>query len=144
MVYLFTVYYPFALALVFVASFFLVEIPAKGAFFLRALVALVIATFLAHVNRIFHIYPAHLYFPSGHTTFCLGVSVSLGMLRPWTLAVTLPLVVLLGVSMVALQLHTVWDILGAIPLVLVVYGIVQKSWRVSPASPPLDRTPVSP
>jgi len=65
-------------------------------------------------------------------------------LRPWTLAVTLPLVVLLGVSMVALHLHTVWDILGAIPLVLVVYGIVQKSWSVSSASPPLDRTPVSP
>ena len=144
MVYLFTVYYPFALALVFVASFFLVNIPAKGAFFMRALLALVIVTFLAHVNRIFHIYPAPLYFPSGHTTFCLGVAVSLGMLRPWTLAITLPLVVLLGVSMVTLRLHTVWDILGAVPLVLIVYGIVQRSWRVSPASPLLDRTPVSP
>ena len=141
---LFTTYYPFAIALVFLGCLYTLDIPKKGSFVSRAMVALIIATFLAHVNRIFDLWPAHLLFPSGHTTFCFGVAVSLGMLRPWTLAFTLPLLVVLGVSMVKLHYHTTFDILGAIPLVLVVYGIIHAYWRVSPDSPPLDRATVSP
>ncbi len=130
--------YPVALMLVFLACLFSAKVPAKGRFFLRALVALVIAVVLAHVNRWFDLWPAHRLFPSGHMTFCLGVALSLGMLRPWSLAITLPLLVPFGVALVALGFHTVWDVLGAIPLVLGVYGVVHKVWRVPPASPPLD------
>lgn len=136
--------FPPAIALIFLASFFVVKVPGKAAFYLRAVVALVIAVFLAHVNRIFYLWPAHLLFPSGHTTFCLGLALSLGMLRLWTLAVTLPLVVLLGVSMVTLHFHTPFDIVGAIPLVLGVYGITHWLWRVTPAMPHLDRVKISP
>ena len=118
---LLTYYYPHFIAVVFLAFLFIADVPGKGRFFLRALVALAIATFLAHVNRIFHLDPADLYFPSGHMTFCLGVSVSFAMLRPWTLAITLPFLVLLGVGLVAYHCHTVGDVLGAIPLVLGVY-----------------------
>jgi hypothetical protein len=133
-----TYYYPVVMALVFLAFFFLTRVPAKGRFFLRALVALVIAVFLAHVNRIFHLFPAHLSFPSGHMTFCFGVALSLGMLRTWTLAITLPLLIPFGMALVALHFHTVWDVLGAFPLVLVVYGVVHSVWGIPPASPPLD------
>jgi len=135
---------PFAMALVFLASLYSLDVPGKGSFFLRAMVALAVAVFLAHVNRIFSLWPAHLLFPSGHTTFCLGVALSLGMLRPWTLAITLPLVVLLGMCMVTLRYHTVWDILGAIPLVLGVYGLVHWLWREPPVLRPLDRRASSP
>jgi len=127
---LFTYNYPFAIALVFLGSLYAMDVPRKGAFFARAMLALVIAVILAHVNRIFHLWPAHLLFPSGHTTFCFGLALSLGMLRPWTLVITLPLVAVLGVSMVSLHYHTTFDILGAIPLVLIVYGIVHGLWRV--------------
>ncbi len=127
-------YYPLVMALVFLAGLFSTNVPAKGAFFLRAMVALMIAVFLAHVNRLFDLWPSHLLFPSGHMTFCLGVALSLGMLRPWTLAITLPLVVVLGVCMVILNLHSTLDILGAFPLALIVYGLVHWFWPVSPDS----------
>lgn len=140
---LFANYYPFVIALVFLGCLYTVDVPEKGAFFARAMVALIIATFLAHVNRIFDLWPAHLLFPSGHTTFCFGVALSLGMLRPWTLAITLPLVVVLGVSMVSLHYHTTWDILGAIPLVLVVYGVVHWCWRLPSESAHFDQATVS-
>jgi len=131
---LFTDYYPYAIALVFLGSLYTVEMPEKGAFFARAMLALVIAVFLAHVNRIFFLWPSHPLFPSGHTTFCFGLAWSLALLRPWTLAITLPLLVALGVSLVTLHYHTTFDVLGAIPLVLIVYGIVHKYWRVAPVA----------
>jgi hypothetical protein len=140
---LLTYYYPHVMALVFLAFFFSTPVPAKARFFARALVALVIAIALAHVNRSFDLWPAHRYFASGHMTFSLGVSLSLGMLRPWTLAVTLPLLVPFGVALVALHFHNIWDVLGAVPLVLGVYGIVHSIWSLSPASPPLDRAAIS-
>jgi hypothetical protein len=103
-----------------------------------------IATFLAHVNRIFHLYPAHLYFPSGHMTFCLGVSISLAMLRPWTVALTSPFLIAFGVALVVYHSHATGEVLGAIPLVLIVYGIVHAVWRIPTATPSLDRAAVSP
>jgi hypothetical protein len=130
--FLFTSYYPYAIAVAFLTFLFWMKVPRKGVFLSRALIALLIATFLAHVNRIFDLWPAHLLFPSGHTTFCLGLSLSLAMLRPWTLLITLPLLVVLVVSMVTLRFHTTFDILGAIPLVLIVYGIIHKYWRLEP------------
>jgi hypothetical protein len=141
---LFTTYYPLAIALVFLGCLFTIRMPAKGSFFARSMLALIIAVFLAHVNRIFYLWPAHLLFPSGHTTFCFGLALSLGMLRPWTLVITLPLVVVLAVSMVTLRYHTTFDILGAIPLVLGVYGVIHWLWPVSMESPRLDRARVSP
>ena len=140
---LLTYYYPHVMALVFLACFFSTHVPAKGRFFLRALVALVLAIVLAHANRWFDLWPAHRLFASGHMTFCLGVSLSLGTLRPWTLAITLPLLVPFGVALVALHFHSVWDVLGAVLLVLGVYGIIHRFWSLSPASPPLDRATVS-
>jgi len=144
MVYRILYYCPHVMAVIFLVFLFATDIPAKGRFFLRALVALVIATFLAHMNRIFHLYPAHLYFASGHMTFCLGVSISLGMLRPWTLALTLPFLVFFGVALVVYKCHTALDVLGAVPLVLGVYGIVHALWSMPPATRPLDSATVSP
>jgi hypothetical protein len=141
---LLTYYYPLVMAVVFLAFFFLVDVPGKGRFFVRALVALGIAIALAHVNRVFDFWPPHRFFASGHMTFCFGTALSLGLLRPWTLAITLPLLVPFGVALVAFHFHNAWDVLGAIPLVLVVYGLLHGLWRMSPVLPPLDRATVSP
>jgi hypothetical protein len=136
--------YPVVIALVFLAVYFPAKMPAKGLFLLREVVALLIAVALAHVNRWFHLWPAHLLFPSGHMTFCLGVTLSLARLRPWTLAVTLPLLIPFGIGLVAMHFHTVGDVLGAFPLVALVYGVIYRSWRLSPAPPPLDMAVDSP
>jgi hypothetical protein len=64
--FLFTSYYPYAIAVAFLTFLFWMKVPRKGVFLSRALIALLIATFLAHVNRIFDLWPAHLLFPSGH------------------------------------------------------------------------------
>jgi len=123
-------YYPVVIALVFLIAVLLTPVPAKGRFLGRALTALFIATLLAHVNRIFGLWPAHLLFPSGHTTFCAGLSWSLAMLRPWTLFLTIPLLICLAVSLVALQLHETMDVIGAFPLVLAIYGPIHAWWRL--------------
>jgi len=133
-----TYYYPHFLAVVYLAFLFGTGIPEKGAVFLRAAVALAIASFLAHANLLFDFWPAHRHFPSGHMTFCLGLSYSLGLIRPWTLAVTIPLLLVLGIALVVLGFHTILDVLGAIPLVLVVYAIVYTAGRRGRAIPPLD------
>jgi hypothetical protein len=135
-------YYPHILAVIFLFVFLTSRLPRKEQFFWRAMLALVLATFLAHVNRIFDIWPAYRLFPSGHMTFCLGVSISLGLLRPWTLAITLPVLVPFGMAMVAWHFHSALDVWGAMPLVLIVYGIVHGLWPL-PSSPPLDRATVS-
>lgn len=144
MLILLTNLYPFALMLVFLACLIVMPIPAKGRFAARTLGALVIAVALAHVNRTFYLWPSHLLFPSGHMTFCLAVSVSLGLLRLWTLALTLPLLVPFGCALVWLHFHTVGDVLGAIPLVLSLYGIAFRFWLRPEMSPPLDNSPPSP
>jgi membrane-associated phospholipid phosphatase len=139
------IYYPQLLAVAFLVTYLRADMPAKNLFLLRALTALVIATFLAHVNRIFGLWPEHLLFPSGHTTFCAGLSWSLAMLRPWTVLLTVPLLIALAVSLVILHDHTTLDIFGAIPLVLIVYGFIHACWRLPRASmPPLDSAAVSP
>ncbi len=136
--------YPEVIAIVFLAVYFRAKIPAKALFLLRELVALLIAVALAHVNRWFHLWPSHLLFPSGHMTFCLGVSVSLGLLRPWTLAITLPLLIPFGLGLVAMHFHTVGDLVGAFPLVALVYGVIYWLWKLSPEPPPLDMAADSP
>jgi hypothetical protein len=143
---LFVFYYPHLLAVVFLVVYLRTRMPAKGLFLLRALTAaLVLATFLAHVNRIFGLWPAHLLFPSGHTTFCAGVSWSLAMLRPWTAVVTAPLVLLMAYELVWFHYHETIDVLGAFPLVLLIYGLIHWSWRLPRASTrPLDSAVVSP
>jgi membrane-associated phospholipid phosphatase len=140
---LFVAFYPHLLAVVFLLVYLLTDVPAKGLFLLRALTALGVAVFLAHVNRIFGIWPAYLLFPSGHTTFCAGVSWSLAMLRPWTAAVTFPLVVVMAVDLVLLHDHTPLDVLGAFPLVVVVYSLIHAWWRLRPSAPSLDSVAVS-
>jgi membrane-associated phospholipid phosphatase len=140
-----TYYYPLVMALAFLACYFSTEtaIPAKRRFFLRTLVALVIALLLAHLNRLFDFWPAHRYFASGHMTFAFGMALSLGMLRPWTLAFTLPLLIPFGAALITLHFHTPEDVLGAILIVLCVYGIIERVWKMSLVSPPLDRATVS-
>jgi len=113
-------------------------------FVLRSVVALAIAVALAHVNRWLALWPEYLYFPSGHMTFCLGVSLLLGQLRRWTLAVTLPLLVPFGVALVDLRFHSELDVMGAFPLVVVVFGLVHYFWRLPPVVAPLDIRAPSP
>ena len=138
MAHLLTYYYPHFMAVVFLAFLLMADVPAKGRFFLRAALALLIAVILAHLNRMLDLWPAHRLFASGHMTFCLGIALSLGVLRSWTLAITLPLLVPFGAALVILHFHNVWDVLGAVPIVLVVYGIVHHFWPMAPPSPPLD------
>jgi len=135
--------YPFALMLVFLACLFAARLPGKGRFVLRAMGALLVAVFLAHLNRWFLFWPEHRLFPSGHMTFCLGISLSIAQLWPWTLAITLPILVPFGMALVSLHYHTPGDVLGAIPLVLVVYGLARWFWPMPPPSPPLDSRPTS-
>ncbi len=135
-------YTPHAMAVLFLVFLYYTDIPAKKQFFWRAAVPLTIACCLAHVNRIFHLYPAYLYFPSGHMTFCLGISISLAMLQRWTLVFTFPFLILFGIELVAYDCHTPLDVLGAIPITLLVYGVVHYAWSVHAAAP-LDRTKVS-
>jgi len=139
-----TFYYPHFMALVFLAFYFAADIPAKGRFLLRASLAIGIALTLAHLNRLFDLWPAHRFFASGHMTFSLGVALSLGMLRPWTLAITLPLLIPFGMALIVLHFHDPEDVLGAIPLVLGVYWAVHSWWSEAFTSPPLDRVRVSP
>ena len=78
----FTDWIPIVMTLAFLSTVLMVKMPDKGAFFGRAMLALVIAVFLAHVNRIFLFYPPHPQFPSGHTTLSFGLALSIAMLRP--------------------------------------------------------------
>ena len=129
-----TYFYPHLMALLFLGFLFVSDIPAKGRFFGRALVPLLIALVLAHVNRIFDLWPAYRYFASGHMTFSLGVALSLGMLRPWTLWITLPLLIPFGAALVILHFHRVEDVIGAIVIVLAVYGSLERVWGLSPGA----------
>jgi hypothetical protein len=131
-------FYPHFMAVVFLIFLLLAKFPAKGRFFLRTLISLIIATTLAHVNRWFYLWPADPFFVSGHMTFSFGVALSLGAIRRWTFAITLPLLVPFGAALVILGFHTVLDVVGAIPLVLVVYGTVDWLWPLRASSPPLD------
>jgi hypothetical protein len=137
-------YYPVILVLIFLAAVVWTPVPAKGNFLARALVALFIATFLAHVNRIFGLWPAHLLFPSGHTTFCAGLTWSLAMLRPWTLVLSVPLLIYLAFSLVEAHLHETMDVIGAFPLVLAIYGPIHAWWRLPGDSASLDTPTLSP
>ncbi len=127
---LFTAYYPALIAVIFAVVFIVTPIPAKLLFLARALAALVISVFLAHFNRIFEVWPAHLLFPSGHTTFCAGMAWSLAMLRPWTLLFTIPLLIAMGTGLVLLHFHSWFDVVGAFPLVLLVYGLIHTWWKL--------------
>jgi hypothetical protein len=138
-----TYYYPHVMAVVFLAFLFSTDTPAKGRVFARALAALTIALLLAHTLRIFDLWPAHRYFASGHMTFCLGVAVSLGMLRPWTLAISLPLLIPFGMALVAYHFHSTVDVIGAVGIVLIVYPAVHSLWPIRTVSPHLDRAKIS-
>jgi hypothetical protein len=131
---------------VMVAAFFICvaawSIPGKRRFVVHAIIAAAIAVLISHLNRIFGWYPSHLYFPSGHMTLSLSVATSLALVRPWTLVLTLPILVLFGVELVAHRFHTTSDVLGAIPVVLVVYALVFAAGRW-PGSRPLDSRPAS-
>ena len=128
--------YPLVIALVFVIAVIATPVPSKGLFVARAATALVIAVLLAHLNRMTGFWQAHLIFPSGHTTFCAGLTWSLAMLRPWTLFFTIPLLIAMGVELVLLGFHCVFDIWGAFPLVIVIYGMIHACWRL-PGDPML-------
>jgi hypothetical protein len=129
-----TFYFPMVMAAVFLGFLFAIEMPAKGRFFARALVALLIALLLAHLNRIFDFWPEYRYFASGHMTFSLGLAISLGIMRPWTLWITLPVMVPFGVALVAFHFHSVEDVLGAIVIVSCVYGSLERVWGLSPTA----------
>ncbi len=139
-----TYFFPHAMAVVFLVFLYLIHEPTKVQIFCRALLAVLTATVLAHVDRWFNLWPAHPYFASGHMTFTFGLAVSAGLLRPWTLAISLPLLVPFGVALYFLGFHTPFDILGAIPLVFAVYGTIHGLWRIAPVPPPLDMAPDSP
>jgi len=137
-------YFPHFMAVAFLILLAMTKVPAKRLFFMRTALALTIATVLAHVNRWFYLWPEDPFFASGHMTFSFGIAVSMGLLRPWTLVITLPLLVPFGAELVLLGFHTVVDVLGAIPLVLGVYGILCWLWPLQTTSPPLDTAVNSP
>ncbi len=113
------------------------RLPARFLFLLREVLTITIATVLAHLNRWFLFYPAAPYLVSGHMTFALGASISIGMLRPWTLAITLPALVPFGVEIIIQKMHTVTDVVGAIPLVLIIYGLIYRFWKMPAGTAPI-------
>ena len=133
-------YFPAVMVAVFFVCATAWSFPEKRRFLVRAITAATIAVLIAHLDRIFDLYPPHLYFPSGHMTLSLSVAISLGLLRPWSLAVTLPFLVLFGIELVRHRFHTPVDVLGAVPVVLLVYAVVFRSIRW-PALRPLDSRP---
>ncbi len=129
-----TYFYPHVMALAYLCFLFASDSPVKWRFFLRNLVPLFIAVLLAHADRLFHLWPAHLYFASGHMTFALSMALSLGLLRPSTLWVTLPLLIPYVAALVILHFHDLGDVIGAIVIVLGVYGSLERGWGLSLAS----------
>jgi membrane-associated phospholipid phosphatase len=130
-------YFPAVMVVVFFVCVAAWPFPQKRRFLVRAILAAAVAVLISHLNRIFDLYPPHPYFPSGHMTLSLSMAVSLGLLRPWTLAVTLPVLVFFGIELVTHHFHTTVDVLGAVPVVLLVYALVFRAsgW---PGSRPLD------
>lgn len=140
-----TYYLPHVMAVVFIVFLSLIDEPLKLHQFLRAALALSIATVLSHLDRWFDLWPGHPYFASGHMTFVAGVAASLGFLRSWTALLTLPLLVPYGIALNKLGFHCPLDIFGAIPIVLIVYILIYKYWTIKPPSAaPLDMAPESP
>jgi len=138
-------YTPHAMAVVFILFLALINEPFKVHQFLRASLALSLATVLAHLDRWFDLWPGHPYFASGHMTFVTGVAASLGVLRLWTIFITLPLLVPYGIFLVDLGFHCALDVVGAIPIVLLVYILVYQYWAIRPPiAAPLDMAPESP
>jgi hypothetical protein len=135
-------YFPFLMVVVFFICVAMWPFPEKRLFILRAVRAATIAVLLCHLNRSSGWYPPSFYCPSGHMALSLSVAVSLGLLRPWTLAITLPILIFFGIGLVAHRFHTTLDVLAAVPLVLLVYALVFRaiSW---PGSRPLDSRPRS-
>ena len=114
-------YYPHLMVAIFIACMAAWRFPHKQSFILRAVGAGVVAVLISHLNRFFDWWHSDPYLPSGHMTASLSVAVALGLVRPWTLAVTLPLLVFFGFALGACGYHTVTDVLGAVPLVALVY-----------------------
>jgi membrane-associated phospholipid phosphatase len=138
-----TYYYPHLTALTFLAGICTTKIRDKKRFLVRVIGALLVALFLAHVNRLFHIWPRHLYFASGHMTFSLSMALALGLLRPWTLWVTLPLLVPFGFDLVILRFHKPEDVIGAVLLVVAIFGLANRYWGLERLAAPLDSAKVS-
>jgi hypothetical protein len=90
--------------------------PGTLPFFFRSVAALLATYLLAHLNRRYHLWPAHLLFPSGHMAFFVSASVSLFLLDRRWLLLSLPLGILFGWMMVALHFHPWFDLWGAIIL----------------------------
>jgi len=67
-------------------------------------------------------------------TFALSMALSLGLLRPSTLWITLPLLIPYGAALVILRFHNLVDVIGAIVIVLGVYGSLDRVWGLSPAT----------
>ena len=107
------------------------RIPEKRRFVFRTIVAIGIAVLLAHANRLLGLVPAYLDFPSGHMTLCLCLAASLLLLRPWTLVITLPLLAAMGVALVHYHFHSTVDVLGAVPLVLMIYALAFHNWTAA-------------
>ncbi len=127
---LITYYMPHVMAAIVLVALVFTPVPSKPRFFVREVLALAVACFIAHINREFELWPAYRYFASGHMSFCLGASLSLGLLRPFTLLITLPLLIPYGSALVLLGFHRAIDVMGAIPIVLLVYALVRRWWRI--------------
>ena len=67
-----------------------------------------------------------------------ALSLTMGMLRTWTLAIIWPSLIPFGIALNFFGFHPVVDILGAFPLVVLVYGLVYPDWTPPKAAPPLD------
>jgi membrane-associated phospholipid phosphatase len=134
--------FPAFMVAVYFVCMFAWPITDKGQFMTKSIIAATTAVLIAHLNRFFDLYPAHLNFPSGHMTLSLSVAVSLGIVRPGTLALTLPALVLLGIGLVATGFHPVIDVLGAVPLVLLIYGLIFYQ-EIARLFRPLDSRPPS-
>jgi len=88
----------------------------RGFFFLKSVAALVGSFVLAHLNRWLPLLPDGLFCPSGHMTFYTSLSISLWLLNPGSILLTIPLGCFYAWLVVHLGFHPWPDVFQALVL----------------------------
>jgi membrane-associated phospholipid phosphatase len=79
----------------------------------RSMIGLILAIALAHINRVLHLWPRSLLFPSGHVSFVASVATSFILLDFRWAFLTVPFTIGYGLLIVSLKYHTWTDVMVA-------------------------------
>ncbi|MBC8104075.1 MAG: phosphatase PAP2 family protein [Cytophagales bacterium] len=108
----------------------------------RSALSIGAAVGLAEAGKHYQIWPGHPLFPSGHMTFATAAASCLMLRRglPW-LGIALPLIGIMGISLVVGGWHTGTEVFGGLALggfiTLVCFGLLRQARRPGwPGEPP--------